>query len=72
MNNIQNIFQVISNPQAFIQNAMNNSQLMQNPMMKNAIGMYQRGDIQGLQNLANNVAKQQGVSVDDIRKQLGI
>lgn len=72
MNNIGNVFQAISNPQAFIQNAMNNSQLMQNPMMQNAIGMYRSGNVQGLENLANNIAKQKGISIDDIRKQLGI
>ena len=72
MNNIMNIAQIMANPQAFIQNAMQNAPLMQNPAMKNAMEMYQRGDIQGLQNLANNVAKQQGTTVDNIRKQLGI
>ena len=32
------------NPQAIIQQAMNNSQMMQNPVMRNAIEMYQRKD----------------------------
>lgn len=71
MNNSMNLFQAITNPQAFIQSAMNNSQLMQNPIMQNALGMYQRRDIKGLQELANNVAKQQGISIDDLRKQIG-
>ena len=72
MNNLMNIGQMLSNPQAFIQGVMQNSPLMQNPVMQNAMEMYKKGDIQGLQNLANNVAKQQGTSVEDIRKQLGI
>lgn len=71
MNNMINIAQIMANPQAFIKSIMSNSPIMQNPVMKNAMELYQKGDIQGLQNLANNVAKQKGTTVDDIRKQIG-
>ena len=43
-NNIGMIMQAMRNPQAFMQQAMNNSQLMQNPISRNAIEMYQSGD----------------------------
>ena len=66
------LMQAIQNPQAFIQNAMNNNKMMNNPMMKNAMEMYQNGNTQGLEQLVNNVAKQKGTSVEDIRKQFGI
>lgn len=72
MNNMQNLFQLMRNPQQFMQGIMANSQVMQNPMMKNAMEMYQKGDTQGLQNLVNNVATQKGTSIDEIRKQFGI
>lgn len=72
MNNMQNLFQMMRNPQQFMQGIMANSQVMQNPMMKNAMEMYQKGDTQGLQNLVNNVATQKGTSIDEIRKQFGI
>lgn len=72
MNNIFQMLQSIRNPQALMQNILNNPQLSQNPMMHNALDLYNKGDVQGLQNLAQNLAKEQGISIDDIRKQLGV
>ena len=60
----------IKNPQAFIQQMMNNSQIMQNPMIRNAIQMYQSGDTQGLQTMAENLAKERGTTVDDMKSQI--
>lgn len=37
MNNVMNLVKVFRNPQAFLQQAMNNSQFMSNPISKNAI-----------------------------------
>ena len=66
----------IKNPQAFIQQMMNNSQIMQNPMVKNAIQMYQNGDTQGLQAMAENLAKERGTTPQQvqeiIKKQFGM
>ena len=72
MNNPMQFIQMIKNPQQFIQGMMNNNQVMQNPMFKNAMEMYQKGDVSGLQTLTENVAKERGMSIEDIRKQLGI
>lgn len=72
MNNIIQMLQSIRNPQALMQNILNSPQLSQNPMMHNALELYNKGDVQGLQNLAQNLAKSQGVSLDDLRKQFGI
>lgn len=66
------IIQAFQNPQAFLQNVMKDNQMMNNPMMKNAMEMYKNGNTQGLEQLVNNVAKQKGTSVEDIRKQFGI
>ena len=60
----------IKNPQAFIQQMMNNSQIMRNPMAKNAMEMYQKGDTQGLQAMAENLCKERGTTVDDIKSQI--
>lgn len=60
----------IRNPQAFIQQMMNNSQVMRNPMAKNAMDMYQKGDIQGLQAMAENLAKERGTTVNDMKSQI--
>ena len=71
MNNPLGIIQAIQNPQQFVENMMNNSQAMQNPMMKNAMEMFKNGDVQGLQQLTENVAKQRGTSIEEMRKKLG-
>ena len=68
-----NTFQVIGamkNPQAFMQQMMNNSQIMRNPMAKNAMEMYQKGDTKGLQTMAENLAKERGTTVYDIKRQI--
>ena len=72
MNNIFQALQTLKNPQALMQNILNNPQLSQNPMMHSALELYNKGDVQGLQNLAQNLAKSQGVSLDDLRKNFGI
>ena len=74
-----NPFQMLGamkNPQAFIQHMMNNSQIMQNPMAKNAMEMYQKGDTQGLQAMAENLCKERGTTPQQvqemIKKQFGM
>ena len=62
--------QIMRNPQAFMQQAMNNSQLMQNPISRNAIEMYQKGDKQGLNELAQNLCKEKGTSLEEMTKQI--
>ena len=68
-----NPFQMLGamkNPQAFIQQMMSNSKVMQNPIAKNAMEMYQKGDTQGLQAMAENLAKERGTTVDDMKSQI--
>ena len=74
-----NPFQMLGamkNPRAFIQQMMNNSQIMQNPMAKNAMELYQKGDTQGLQAMAENLAKERGTTTQQvqeiIKKQFGM
>ena len=69
MNPLQ-FMKAMRNQQEFIQQMMNNSQIMQNPMAKNAIQMYQNGDTQGLQAMAENLAKERGTTVDDMKSQI--
>lgn len=70
MNNMGVLMQAIKNPQAFIQQAMNNSQIMQNPMAKNALEMYQQGNIQGVKDMAENLAKERHTTVDNVKNNL--
>lgn len=69
-NNMGMLMQAMRNPQAFMQQAMNNSQLMQNPISKNAIEMYQRGDVDGINQLADNLCKERGINRQDFEKQI--
>lgn len=70
MNNIFGLMQAAKNPQMFLNNAMKNSQIMQNPIAKNAIEMYQKGDTQGLNELAENLCKEKGINRQDFEKQI--
>ena len=69
-NNMGILMQAIKNPQAFLQQAMNNSQLMQNPISRNALEMYQKGDKQGLNELADNLCKERGIDRKEFEKQI--
>lgn len=74
-----NPFQMLGamkNPQAFIQQMMNNSQVMRNPMAKNIIDMAQKGDVAGIEQMGRNIAKEKGIDFDkafsDFKKQFPI
>ena len=74
-----NPFQMLGamkNPQAFIQQMMNNSQIMQNPMARNIIDMAQKGDVEGIEQMGRNIAKEKGIDFDkafsDFKKQFPI
>ena len=58
----------IKNPQSFIQQMMNNSQVMQNPMAKNAVNMLQNGDSEGLKKMAENLCHEKGITTDEAKQ----
>lgn len=66
----------IKNPQAFMQQMMNNSQVMRNPIVKNIIDMAQKGDVEGIEQMGRNIAKERGIDFDkafsDFKKQFPI
>lgn len=66
MNNLFQVMQAIQNPQQFLQN----SQAMQNPVLKNAIEMYQRGDKEGINRLADNLCSERGINRRDLEMQI--
>ena len=69
MNPLQ-FMKAMRNPQEFMKQAMNNSDIMSNPIAKNALEMYQKGDMKGLQAMAENLAKERGTTVDDMKSQI--
>ena len=64
--NLLNIFQMAKNgnPQQFIQSMIGNSQIMQNPIAKNTIEMAQKGDMDGIEQMARNLCKEKGIDFD--------
>ena len=66
MNNAMQLMQLMKNPQAILQQAMQSG----NPIIKNAIEMYQRGDKDGINQLAQNLCKERGTSYDEMVNQL--
>ena len=69
MNPLQ-FMKAMRNPQEFMQNIMNNNEVTKNPMVRNAMEMYQKGDTQGLKTMAENLAKERGTTVDDMKSQI--
>ena len=62
--------QAMKNPQAFMQQIMGNQQIMNNPMAKNAMNMFKKGDMNGLQDMAKNLAKERGTTVDEVKNSI--
>ena len=68
-----NIIQMMTsgNPQQAIQSIIeNNPNVQNNPRAQNAIKMYQNGDTRGLQNMAENMCKERGITVDQAKQQV--
>lgn len=47
-----------------------NNQMMQNPMLQNAMQMAKTNDVKGLQSLAENICKSRGVSVESMQNEV--
>ena len=58
------------NPQQFIQQIMGNSQIMSNPMAKNAVELMQKGDSQGIEQMARNLCKEKNLNADEVMQQI--
>ena len=70
MNNIFNMLGAIRNPQSIVQQAMNNNQIIQNPIARNTIEMMQKGDSKGLESMARNLCREKGMDPDELLKQV--
>ena len=75
MNPMQ-MLQGMRNPQQFLQQMMVDRQMMSNPIIKNALGMAQKGDSKGIEQMARNLCKEKGIDADkafeSIKSQLGM
>ena len=77
MINPMQIMQMIrgGSPQQAIMSMMR-QQAGDNPVLNNAINMAEKGDVDGLKNLAHNLGKENGIDVDEkfseIKNQFGM
>lgn len=58
------------NVMGMAQQMMSNSQVMSNPMIKNAMSMAQSGNSKGIEQMARNLCKEKGINPDDVMKQI--
>ena len=68
-----NIIQMMTSgkPQQAIQSIIeSNPNIQNNPLAQNAMKMYQNGDTKGLQNMAENMCKERGITVDQAKQQV--
>ena len=66
-----NFFQIMKgSPQQFLQQIMGNNQMMQNTMIKNVVKMEQKGNMQGIEQMARNLCKEKGLNADDVFNQI--
>ena len=69
MNPMQ-MLQGMRNPQQFLQQMMGNSSVMKNPIARNAMQMAQKGDSNGIEQMARNLCKEKGLNADDVFNQI--
>lgn len=53
-----------------VQQMMSNSQVMSNPMIKNAMSMAQSGNSKGIEQWQENLCKEKGINPDDVMNQI--
>ena len=69
MNSVLNIMQMFKNPQALVQNMMQNQQIMNSPL-GNAVNAASKGDQKTLEEIARNMCKEKGINPDDAFNQV--
>lgn len=47
-----------------------NPQMQNNPIIKNAMQLMQTGNTQGLQTMAQNLAREKGIDIDALKQQI--
>lgn len=70
MMNPMQFMNMMQNPKEFLNQMMNNSNIMQNPMTKNVVEMYKSGDSKGLQEMAENLAREKGTDVNTVKNEI--
>ena len=56
--------------QLLLKQMLNSPQVQNNPMVKNAMQMYQSGNTNGLKSMAENLCKERGITIDEAKQKL--
>lgn len=56
--------------EAIMRQMMSNNKAIKNPIVGNAMQMFQRGDVDGLNKLAENMCKEKGTTTDAVKQQI--
>lgn len=60
----------MNNLPPIVQQMLANNRMINNPMIQNALQMYQRGDINGINQLAQNLCREKGVDMNEAIRQI--
>lgn len=70
MNNINMLIQLLQsggNPQQIAMMLLNNNpQFKNNPIIQNALNLNNAGDVNGVKNIVDNIAKERGQNIDQL------
>ncbi len=55
---------------AILSQMMNLPQVQSNPMAKNAMDMYRKGDSQGLKTMAENLCRENGTTIEQMKNEV--
>lgn len=55
---------------AILSRMMNSPQVQNNPMAKNAMDMYRKGDSQGLKTMAENLCRENGTTIEQMKNEV--
>ena len=53
-----------------LQRMMNSPQVQNNPLARNAMEMYKNGNSKGLQEMAENLCRENGTSIEEMKKSI--
>lgn len=72
-NQMQNIFQIMQqagSPQGLAQMLKGNQKVMNSEMGKNFVGMLEKGDMDGIAGLGQNISQTIGFTPDDLKQKI--
>lgn len=64
------LMQKFRNPQSLAQELKRNKDVMSNDMGKNFVGMLEKGDMNGISNLGQNLSQTMGFAPDNLRQRI--